>query len=161
MKNSYLAPAVGAIALLLSGCAASHERNPTDAGGPVGEGAGCVSFGDTTLLTVTAPAADPASCLAISVAVVEGERWTVDGDVEVSPGYGLVAASRLGLACDRLREGEYATSGAAVTRAEGAITVWRVPGDRWDLEAHLALELEDGGRESLDVRVLGMSTCLP
>ena len=161
MKISYLAPAVGAIALLLSGCATSHERNPTDAGGPVGEGAGCVSFGDMTLLTVTAPAADPASCLTISVAVVEGERWTVEGDVEITPGYALVAASRQGLACDRLREGEYATSGAAVTRAEGAIRVWRVADHRWDLEAHLALELEDGGRESLDVRVVGMSTCLP
>jgi hypothetical protein len=153
--------AAGAFALLLVGCTSAHDR-PEDRGTRLGEGTGCVRFGDTTRFSVTVPAVDPGSCLSFTVALVDGEpRSAVAGDVEVTRGYALESGSRLDLDCERIHEGEIATSGAAVTRADGTVTVSQVRGDCWDLEAALDFEFDDGGRESVSVQLHDMTTCLP
>ena len=161
MKHASARHVLLTIALALTGCTSSHDLPPGDAE-PTGEASGCVLFGDTTRFRVTVPAADPSSCLALTVSIVEdGHGGAVPGDVEVTPGYAFESASRLDLPCERVRAGETATGGAAIQRAEGAIVVSQVRGDCWDLDAELSLEIDGGSRESVNVQVRDMTTCLP
>lgn len=160
MNSRSLSPTLS-LALALAGCASSHGSLDAGASEPVADAVGCVSFGDTTRLKVTVPAANPTSCLGLAVSLVEGDRTeSVAGDVEVTPGYALESVSRLDLPCSRVRAGEIATAGAAVLRAEGTVVVSQVAGASWSLDAVLAFEVDDGSRESTSVSVRELTTCL-